>query len=68
MLMDQRRIAGLGNLLVDEILWRAGIDPYRPPNRIDADERKALHRTIRRTLACAATVADGCLACLCLST
>ncbi len=25
--MDQTRIAGLGNLLVDEVLWRAGIDP-----------------------------------------
>lgn len=26
-LMDQSRIAGLGNLLCDEALWRAGIDP-----------------------------------------
>jgi formamidopyrimidine-DNA glycosylase len=49
-LMDQHRIAGLGNLLVDEILWRAGIDPHRPPSQIDAAERKALHRTIRTTL------------------
>jgi formamidopyrimidine-DNA glycosylase len=49
-LMDQHRIAGLGNLLVDEILWRAGIDPNRPPTAIDAAERKALHRTIRATL------------------
>jgi formamidopyrimidine-DNA glycosylase len=49
-LMDQHRIAGLGNLLVDEILWRAGIDPNRPPAAIDAVERKALHRTIRTTL------------------
>jgi formamidopyrimidine-DNA glycosylase len=49
-LMDQHRIAGLGNLLVDEILWRAGIDPNRPPASIDATERKALHRVIRTTL------------------
>ncbi|MDT7705985.1 MAG: formamidopyrimidine-DNA glycosylase, partial [Pseudonocardiales bacterium] len=38
-LMDQHRIAGLGNLLVDEVLWRAGIDPNRPPTAIDADTR-----------------------------
>jgi formamidopyrimidine-DNA glycosylase len=49
-LMDQRRIAGLGNLLVDEILWRSGIDPNRRPAAIDAADRKALHRTIRTTL------------------
>ncbi|MEO6987196.1 MAG: DNA-formamidopyrimidine glycosylase family protein, partial [Aquihabitans sp.] len=28
-LLDQARVAGLGNLLVDETLWRAGIDPAR---------------------------------------
>ena len=28
--MDQSRIAGLGNLLTDEALLRAGIDPARP--------------------------------------
>ena len=49
-LMDQHRIAGLGNLLVDEVLWRAGIDPNRRPTTIDTAERKALHRTIRTTL------------------
>ena len=32
-LMDQARIAGLGNLLVDEALWRAGIDPVHLPVR-----------------------------------
>jgi formamidopyrimidine-DNA glycosylase len=49
-LMNQHRIAGLGNLLVDEILWRAGIDPNRPAATLDAAERKALHRTIRTAL------------------
>ena len=29
-LLDQARIAGIGNLLADEILWRAGLDPARP--------------------------------------
>ncbi len=49
-LMDQHRIAGLGNLLVDESLWRAGIAPTRPPVAVDADERKALQKVIRTTL------------------
>ena len=29
-LMDQARVAGMGNLLTDETLWRAGLDPARP--------------------------------------
>jgi formamidopyrimidine-DNA glycosylase len=49
-LMDQARIAGLGNLLVDESLWQAGIDPARPAVTIDADERRTLHKAIRATL------------------
>jgi formamidopyrimidine-DNA glycosylase len=49
-LMDQARIAGLGNLLTDEALWRAGIDPARQPVNIDRGGRKRLHRAIRDTL------------------
>ena len=49
-LMDQHRIAGLGNLLVDEVLWRAGIDPTRRPVDLDPDERRALQRSIRTAL------------------
>jgi formamidopyrimidine-DNA glycosylase len=49
-LMDQARIAGLGNLLVDEVLWRAGIDPLRPARDLDRNERRRLHRAIGRTL------------------
>ncbi len=29
-LMDQRHLAGLGNLLTDEVLWRAALAPARP--------------------------------------
>ena len=29
-LLDQHRIAGLGNMLVDEVLWRSGLAPDRP--------------------------------------
>jgi formamidopyrimidine-DNA glycosylase len=46
-LMDQSRIAGLGNLLADEILWRAGLDPARPAGSLDDVELRRLHRTIR---------------------
>ncbi len=49
-LMDQARVAGLGNLLVDETLWRAGLDPARVANTLDTTERRRLHRAVRRTL------------------
>jgi formamidopyrimidine-DNA glycosylase len=49
-LLDQQQLAGLGNLLVDEVLWRAGIDPTRPARSLDDGEVDRLQRTIRRTL------------------
>ena len=49
-IMDQSRIAGLGNLLCDEALWRAGIDPARAANSLSEDEMRRLHRAIRDTL------------------
>jgi formamidopyrimidine-DNA glycosylase len=49
-LMNQAAIAGLGNLLVDEILWRAGIDPTRPASALDRTEQGRLARTISTTL------------------
>jgi formamidopyrimidine-DNA glycosylase len=49
-LMDQRRIAGLGNLLTDEILWRASLDPNRPANSLTPAEQRRLHTHLRRSL------------------
>jgi formamidopyrimidine-DNA glycosylase len=49
-LMDQSRIAGLGNLLVDEVLWRAGLDPARAGGSLDDSERARLFRAVRDTL------------------
>ena len=49
-LMDQGRIAGLGNLLTDEALWRARIDPARDAGELDVAEYAALHRAVRQTL------------------
>ena len=49
-LLDQRRVAGLGNLLVDETLWRAGLDPARPAGTLEAGEIRTLQRRIRSTI------------------
>ncbi len=49
-IMDQHRIAGLGNLLADEALWRSDLDPARSANSLTATEQARLHRTIRTTL------------------
>lgn len=49
-LMDQGRIAGLGNLLTDEILWRAGLDPGRPAGSLGSAELRRLHRHLRGTI------------------
>ena len=47
-LMDQSKIAGLGNLLTDEILWRSSIDPRRQSNTLSRnDMRRLLHHTTR---------------------
>ena len=45
-LMDQRRIAGIGNIYANEALWRAGIDPSRAASSIDEDEIARLHEGI----------------------
>lgn len=49
-LMDQGRIAGLGNLLVDDSLFRAGLSPERPAKSLRPDETARLHRSIRQTI------------------
>lgn len=50
MLLDQHRVAGLGNLLVDEILWRARLRPDTPARDLDDPARADLHRALRRVL------------------
>lgn len=49
-LMDQSVVAGLGNLLTDEILWRAGLHPGRRAAGLDHDEVGRLHRAMRSVL------------------
>lgn len=49
-LMDQARVAGIGNLLADEMLWRAGLDPARGAGTLGQAELRRLHRHLRQTV------------------
>ena len=45
-LMDQRRIAGIGNIYANEALWRARIDPSRASSLVSSEEAARLHGEI----------------------
>ncbi|HUY42893.1 MAG TPA: DNA-formamidopyrimidine glycosylase family protein [Acidimicrobiales bacterium] len=49
-LLDQSVVAGVGNLLADEMLFRAGIDPRTPTGRLSDEQRKDLYRAFTQTL------------------
>jgi formamidopyrimidine-DNA glycosylase len=49
-LLDQRVVAGLGNIYADEALWRARISPLRPASNLDAEEVSRVHRAVRAAL------------------
>jgi formamidopyrimidine-DNA glycosylase len=49
-LLDQARVAGIGNLIADEVLWRAGLSPLRPASSLTPPEVRRLHRHLGRTL------------------
>lgn len=49
-LMDQSRVAGLGNLLTDESLWRAGFSPTREAGSLEPSQVTHLAKTIRSTV------------------
>jgi formamidopyrimidine-DNA glycosylase len=50
-IMDQKRLAGVGNIYANEALWMAGIDPSRESRRITAEESARLHAAIVDILA-----------------
>ena len=50
LLLDQRRIAGIGNIYADEILHRARLRHDRLPMRLDAAARKRLLAAIHHVL------------------
>jgi len=45
-LMEQRKIAGIGNIYANEALWRARIDPSRPAAAVTLEEAQALRDSI----------------------
>ena len=50
-LMDQARLAGVGNLVADETLYRAGLDPARLAASLTQAEHRRLHRALKATMA-----------------
>ncbi|MCG3137076.1 MAG: Formamidopyrimidine-DNA glycosylase [Phycisphaerae bacterium] len=50
LLLDQKIIAGLGNIYSDEALFRAGIHPHTLAGKLPAPQVKALHRALRLVL------------------
>jgi formamidopyrimidine-DNA glycosylase len=49
-ILDQRTLAGVGNIYADEALWYARVHPLREAGSLDEGEVAALHRGIRRAL------------------
>ena len=49
-LMDQERIAGVGNIYANDALWQAKIHPARKTNSLTTDEKKTLYRSILDTI------------------
>ncbi|MBW3534064.1 MAG: bifunctional DNA-formamidopyrimidine glycosylase/DNA-(apurinic or apyrimidinic site) lyase, partial [Gemmatimonadetes bacterium] len=49
-LLDQRRVAGVGNIYANEALHRAGVHPARPADSLSREEARALHRALRAVL------------------
>jgi formamidopyrimidine-DNA glycosylase len=49
-LMDQSRLAGVGNLIADEVLWRASLSPLRRAGSLGPSEHRRLLHHLRRTL------------------
>jgi formamidopyrimidine-DNA glycosylase len=49
-LLDQRVVAGIGNIYATEALWLANIDPRRPASSLDRRELRRLAKAIRRVL------------------
>ena len=50
-LLDQGPVSGIGNLLADEVLWRARIAPDRPAGDLGPARLKRLHAAVREAVA-----------------
>jgi formamidopyrimidine-DNA glycosylase len=56
-LLDQSKIAGVGNLLADEALWQARIPPATPVSRLQRKDADRLYRVLQSALE--AAIAQG---------
>jgi formamidopyrimidine-DNA glycosylase len=45
-LLDQKKVAGIGNIYSSEVMWRARLDPRRHANRLTGKEAHRLHKSI----------------------
>lgn len=50
LLLNQRIVAGLGNIYADEVLWRARIDPHRRGGELSDEELSRLRASVRPVL------------------
>jgi formamidopyrimidine-DNA glycosylase len=57
LLLDQRPIAGLGNIYADEVLFLAGVHPLTPGGELDEDDLEMLLEAVRDVLG--AAIASG---------
>jgi formamidopyrimidine-DNA glycosylase len=57
-IMDQKYLAGVGNIYANEALFAAGVDPSKPAMKLTPDQHRRLHGEIRRILL-AAIASDG---------
>ena len=49
-LLDQRTVAGVGNIYADEALWRARVHPLTPAAELTPEQVRAVHRGVREAL------------------
>ncbi|MGI5827708.1 MAG: DNA-formamidopyrimidine glycosylase [Patescibacteria group bacterium] len=49
-LMDQKKVAGVGNIYANDVLWDAGIDPRRPAKTLNTQEIRKLHESLNKII------------------
>lgn len=49
-LLDQATVAGIGNLLADEVLWQSGVDPRRESRSLSTEELDRMRRELRQAV------------------
>ncbi|GAA4348909.1 Fpg/Nei family DNA glycosylase [Angustibacter luteus] len=50
-LLDQNALAGVGNLLADQLLWHARVDPRRPVDSLTRPQVRRLYEAVHATIA-----------------